>query len=241
MAISLKHAFVSAKADGLDTTKVQPSNWNAEHNLTMATARVLGRVTAGTGAVEELTAAQLATFIGVPDISNIPRLIVTKAATSGTTVDFTEVDAAYSDYFFVLRNVSGDGAPSRQLLMRTSIDGGATYQSTDYKYASRRIGMFSGSAETLEASNVSTSFPLSHSAGSIGVEGRVDVFNANAGVSRVTVDTVHSSFSEGTVFWGYKMSGATPTSGLPQDGFRFYWSVGNFSGSGEISMYGVPG
>lgn len=54
MAISLKHAFTSAKSDGGDTSLVRPSNWNAEHNLTCATAVVLGRTTAGTGAVEEL-------------------------------------------------------------------------------------------------------------------------------------------------------------------------------------------
>lgn len=55
MTVSLKHAFTSAKADGGDTTLVQPSNWNAEHTLTMATARLLGRTTAGTGAAEEIS------------------------------------------------------------------------------------------------------------------------------------------------------------------------------------------
>lgn len=55
MAISLKHAFTSAKADGGDTSLVRPSNWNAEHTLTCATAKILGRVSSGTGAVEELS------------------------------------------------------------------------------------------------------------------------------------------------------------------------------------------
>lgn len=64
MAVSLKHAFQSAQADGPDSTKVQPSNWNAEHTLTCATARLLGRTTAGTGAVEELTAGTGLTLSG---------------------------------------------------------------------------------------------------------------------------------------------------------------------------------
>lgn len=64
MAVSLKHAFQSAQADGPDSTKVQPSNWNAEHTLTCATARLLGRTTAGTGAVEELTAGAGLTLSG---------------------------------------------------------------------------------------------------------------------------------------------------------------------------------
>jgi hypothetical protein len=60
MALSVKHDFQSAKADGGDVTQVQPSNWNAEHDLTMATSKVLGRSTAGTGPVEELTATSSA-------------------------------------------------------------------------------------------------------------------------------------------------------------------------------------
>ena len=55
MAISLKHSFQSAKADGADNTIVQPSDWNDEHVLTQATGRLLGRTSAGTGATEEIT------------------------------------------------------------------------------------------------------------------------------------------------------------------------------------------
>lgn len=55
MAISLKHNFTSAVADEGDTSLVRPSNWNAEHTLTLATARLIGRTTAGTGAAEEIS------------------------------------------------------------------------------------------------------------------------------------------------------------------------------------------
>jgi hypothetical protein len=55
MAISLKHNFQSAVADGGDTSLVQPSNWNAEHNLTLATARLIGRTSSGTGSAEEIS------------------------------------------------------------------------------------------------------------------------------------------------------------------------------------------
>lgn len=54
MAISVKHAFVSQVADSTDNTVVQPSNWNAEHTITVATNTVLGRATAGPGAIEEI-------------------------------------------------------------------------------------------------------------------------------------------------------------------------------------------
>jgi hypothetical protein len=55
MAISIVHQFVSAKPDGVDSSLVQPSNWNAPHTIQMATARLIGRTTAGTGAAEEIT------------------------------------------------------------------------------------------------------------------------------------------------------------------------------------------
>jgi len=57
MAISVKHAFTSPKADGTDSTLVQPSNWNAEHTLTLAAGKILGRNTSSAGAVQELPLA----------------------------------------------------------------------------------------------------------------------------------------------------------------------------------------
>jgi microcystin-dependent protein len=79
MTISLTHPFVSGKGDGVDTTVVQPSDWNDEHTLTMATAKVLGRATAGTGAVEEL------------DCTASGRAIL--AATDASSFGFTAGDA----------------------------------------------------------------------------------------------------------------------------------------------------
>ena len=64
MTVSLKHAFTSPKTDGTDATLVQPSNWNAEHSLQLATNRLLGRTTAGTGVAEEISVAGNLTLSG---------------------------------------------------------------------------------------------------------------------------------------------------------------------------------
>lgn len=64
MTISLKHAFTNPKADGADTTIVRPVDWNAEHTITMATNKLLGRSTASTGAVEEITLGTNLSFSG---------------------------------------------------------------------------------------------------------------------------------------------------------------------------------
>lgn len=59
--VSLKHKFVSAKADGPDSTRLRPSNWNDEHDLTTAAdGVVLGRAAgAGPGDVTEIPMANL--------------------------------------------------------------------------------------------------------------------------------------------------------------------------------------
>jgi hypothetical protein len=55
MTVSLTHAYVSAIADSGDTSLIQPSNWNAQHTMSMAAGNLLGRATgAGTGAVSEI-------------------------------------------------------------------------------------------------------------------------------------------------------------------------------------------
>lgn len=67
MTVSLKHKFESEVADGDDDSLIRPSNWNDEHDLTMATGRILGRTTEDAGAVEELTASDVRTFLNVED------------------------------------------------------------------------------------------------------------------------------------------------------------------------------
>lgn len=55
MAIELKHSFVSAVDDGPNDGSVRPSDWNANHVLTLNTARLVGRTTAGVGVAEEIS------------------------------------------------------------------------------------------------------------------------------------------------------------------------------------------
>ncbi|WP_066560983.1 hypothetical protein [Croceicoccus bisphenolivorans] len=55
MTLSLIHAFVLNRADGPDTNNVRPSDWNAEHTLTMGSGYLLGRTDADTGVVQEIT------------------------------------------------------------------------------------------------------------------------------------------------------------------------------------------
>lgn len=53
MTLSVKHAFQSAKGDGTDASFVQPSNWNAEHTMTLGANTLIGREATG-GAAQEI-------------------------------------------------------------------------------------------------------------------------------------------------------------------------------------------
>ena len=76
MVVSLKHEFTSAKGDSGDATLVRPSNWNAEHQLTLGTQKLLGRLTAGTGAVEEISlSTYMATLLSAADVAALADLL----------------------------------------------------------------------------------------------------------------------------------------------------------------------
>lgn len=78
--VSIKHAFQSVKADDPAASadgQITPSRWNADLDTSMATGRVLGRSTAGTGAIEELDAATARTLLQLvkgTSAGNIPVL-----------------------------------------------------------------------------------------------------------------------------------------------------------------------
>lgn len=98
--MAVKHAKVSAVADGADATLVQPSDWNSSHTIEdntittamvaadavtyakmqniSATQRVLGRNTAGAGDTEEVTAAQILDWV-----SSTNGVLLTRSVSGG--------------------------------------------------------------------------------------------------------------------------------------------------------------
>ena len=66
--VAITHPFVSAVADdpaAVLAGQVVPSKWNENHSIAMAaTAKVVGRKTAGAGAAEEVSLSELLDFVG---------------------------------------------------------------------------------------------------------------------------------------------------------------------------------
>lgn len=76
MAIQIKHPFVSLKGDGGDATLIRPSNWNALHTTSMATQNLIGRLTAGAGAFEEIPLTSfMAAFLAAADYATLAGML----------------------------------------------------------------------------------------------------------------------------------------------------------------------
>ncbi|WP_454627790.1 hypothetical protein [Bradyrhizobium cenepequi] len=84
MALSIKHNFISTKADGTDNTLLRPSNWNDNHAIKLATATLIGRQSAGTGDAEEIPCtAAAASILAAADIAAVLTLLGVSPPTTG--------------------------------------------------------------------------------------------------------------------------------------------------------------
>ncbi len=72
MTYSVKHKFINLHPDDADTTITRNSDWNDEHDHTMASQKVLGRLTAGTGDVEELDFQQVTSGLTIESFGASP-------------------------------------------------------------------------------------------------------------------------------------------------------------------------
>lgn len=109
MTVSLKHSFQSAKGDGTDATLVQPSNWNAEHTLTLAADSVLGRGSTS-GAATEISCTSFGrSVIACTDQNALGTLISSQQFTpSDVSVTFGKLATATVATFNEFRSATAD-------------------------------------------------------------------------------------------------------------------------------------
>lgn len=108
MAFSLKHKFTSPKSDGGDASLVKPSNWNDEHDLTLAASRLLGRSAGTAGAVQEIPLGPGLQFNAGSLEANFPDFAtgIHAAASKVTLVDADEFPLADSAASFALKKTT---------------------------------------------------------------------------------------------------------------------------------------
>ena len=140
MTIQIKHAFTSAKGDGGDATQVQPSYWNASHSTSMASGQLIGRLTAGAGAFEEIPisaymagllaaadAAGLAAVLGLFETGDVKYTFRTAASAGwllmlgGTGSQFSTIGNAVSNAVLVEPFSPVRAVPRAAVMMMSSI------------------------------------------------------------------------------------------------------------------------
>lgn len=202
----------------------------------MAANTFKGRVTAGTGDPEDLTATQ------VLSILDTMALISTLTASSSSSLDFTAVNATlYSGYLCLFEGIypATDGA---SLLFRVSVDGGSSYLATA-SYHEARIAGGGTTAAAAAGALVSTSITLAAvmSTGSTSFAFRG---NATVGVGgAVSLGTwIDCTGSYGLQTTGERlkvMAGGGHSTASQVNAFQFKMSSGNIA-SGTIRVFGIP-
>ena len=165
------------------------------------------------------------------DSSSSSSFIASVDASDSATIDFTQFDSSqYDAYEFVLMNIipSADG---RSLFLRTSSDGGLTYDAaTGYDYAGTYSG--TGQAQVALAGPVgSSSTSEEHGwSGTVRIMGphlaKKTLMKADGGFFNTTTGLVNVNLI------------AARTSAASVNAIRFFFETDNIE-SGTISMYGL--
>jgi len=170
-------------------------------------------------------------------------LLQSVTASASATMDFTFFDnAIYRYYEFELENVkpTTDGA---DLYVRTSTDGGSTYDAGASDYGSAGIVYAAGGAVTGLGSGAATHIPLNPSAaglgnaaGERGMTGTLKLSNAGlAAQARILFNGMYDNQSNAMV---WVSSGGHRVADQDTTALRFLMSSGTIA-SGTIRMYGL--
>lgn len=130
MAVSITHSTVATGADD-PSKEINKDQWNAALLTSMATARFLGRLTAGAGEIEELTAAEMLSGIGAEAAGAAASAIAThEAAGNPHPVYLTQAegDALYDALNAASAAVSAhEGAANPHPIYLTQAEADALY------------------------------------------------------------------------------------------------------------------
>ncbi len=247
MAISLKHNKTSSRTDGTDTSLVQPSDWNAEHVLTLATSRLLGRTTAGAGAAEEISVGSGLSLASGSISLNLTSALIT------TALGYTPANEA-GDTFTSHITVTGDITAYRTATPTTGViyfgNTGTRYlyfDGSSYIMPGGQLvvngssvltaGNYNTYSPTLTGTGASGSWGISITGNAANVTGTVAI--ANGGTAATTAAAALSNLGAaalaGATFSG-KITTANTNNTMAVNNTASVLEVRNASGTGDTSM-----
>lgn len=212
--------------------------------LTMATARLLGRTTASSGAIEEISVSGLTLSGGTLTASAAAGAwveISRTAASSSATVDFTGLSTTYDMYAVEIYNAK-PAADDDTLLFRVSTNNGSSYD-TGANYtnsgltvkAANTVGTYRNASTSFIGLNFGADYGAGNATNENGLSGIVFIVRpAVAHWTQVFGQTMEAA-SDGAV--NLNQVGGIYLSTTAVNAIRFYFSGGNVA-SGTFVLLG---
>ena len=215
-------------------------NINAYSSVTAATDdEVLVADTSDSGNLKKVTAqsiADLATSATGLD------LLATITASNDATADFdSNIDSTYDTYLIVLNNVV-PASDAVNMQLRTSTDGGSSYDSgsNNYKFATTSIN---SSGTDRSAGSSDTKMLLQGSSGDVGsaagegASGNIYLYGPSNSALKTCLSWHLTAIDSGGDIAVYTGAGCRDTA-ADVDAVRIFFSSGNIE-SGELKLYGL--
>jgi|18_taG_2_1085343.scaffolds.fasta_scaffold27918_3 hypothetical protein len=167
-------------------------------------------------------------------------LLATTNASNVASIAFTELDSsAYDTYMVVIENVTPAGFEVF-LTMRTSTDGGSTYDNSGYRWNCQEN--HDGASSYNSGSTSDSEFQL-HGTTEAG-DAAEETFSSTIIISRPQ-DTTNTTFIANSVWLDKNgvcyagRAGGVRVSAADVDAIQFLWTSGNFTTTGSLKLLGL--
>jgi hypothetical protein len=173
--------------------------------------------------------------------SGLTKIVTTSISGSPTNLDFTNVfSSTYRNYFVIASNIN---AASNSAQFRMQIGASSSFETSAYKSTTTSDNSgFNGSIFGGSDLSSTTRFIMNETASTAGQQDSnfyMHIYNPNvSGVNSAVQGLCLMMQSDSGYMVCHRFNGIIENTAQFTD-FRFHWSTGNFSNTGQITFFGI--